>query len=369
MMKPVSDAIASDLTGLGKTTSGLARARRAWRFSVARTDVSVRRSPAVIGPSTAAVGASRRPPRPSRWPLVAVLLVIGATLAAGVAISGVGQREPQPQTIEFPVQGLTRYIDSFGTPRLAGTRDAHNNVGVDIFATAGAPVLAVMDGTIVESIVDRRAIYGRTFVLAAANGDRYRYAGVSDVLETGRRVRRGEQLTRVALTITGSRPRLYLERTIRAGQGEIVINVYQQLRRAEGRPIGRIEQRVVRGIVIAADAAGPLESLLADAEAAGFRLTGSGYRSPEDVIALRRAACGPTARDITDKPAQQCSPPTARPGESALESGRAIDLSNVGNGKRLRRTDRVYSWLLVHGPRHGWYNPSASAPWRWEIGR
>jgi hypothetical protein len=299
---------------------------------------------------------------------------MAVAMIAGAALMVARPQQPVPpaERLVFPVWGPTSYIDSFGTPRLAGTPDAHVNTGVDVYATGDAAVAAVAAGRITATGVDRRQMYGRFFVLETRSGDRYRYAGVSSNVPLGREVATGEPLTSVALTIAGNRPRLFLERSVRVGGSWRPVNVYQQLRRAEGRAVGRIETRRVHGIEVAADVAASLEALLAGAEQAGFVLSGAGYRSPAEVGRLRRAACGPTQADVVSKPAEQCRPPVDRPGESPLETGRAVDLRIVpfggtAAGRRLRRTDRAFAWLLVNGERSGWVNPSAAAPWRWEF--
>lgn len=52
----------------------------------------------------------------------------------------------------------------------------------------------------------------------------------------------------------------------------------------------------------------------------------SGRRSIEEQVQLRRAHCGTSWADIWRKPAGQCSPPTAIPGQSKHQTGLAVDL-------------------------------------------
>ena len=52
---------------------------------------------------------------------------------------------------------------------------------------------------------------------------------------------------------------------------------------------------------------------------------GWGWRSQARQIELREANCGSNNYDIWEKPASQCSPPTARPGYSSHQDGLAID--------------------------------------------
>jgi peptidoglycan hydrolase CwlO-like protein len=62
----------------------------------------------------------------------------------------------------------------------------------------------------------------------------------------------------------------------------------------------------------------------------GVPLCGSGYRDPEQQIQLRREHCGTSQYAIYEMPSYQCSPPTARPGNSMHEQGLAIDFTCSG---------------------------------------
>lgn len=316
--------------------------------------------------------AARRRPAPGAAATVLVLCIAAAAVLSVPFIGPTPKPAASAERLVFPVAGSTSYIDSFGTPRMAGTPDEHLNTGVDIFATSGAAVSAVAAGRIVASGIDHRSIYGHSLVLESTAGDRYRYAGLAADVTVGRTVAAGEQMSSVALTTTGWRPRLFLERTVLIGSTWTPVNVYQQLRVAEGRSIGGIVLRDAAGTALAADVAAGFAALHADAGRAGFRLDVVGYRSPEEHRRLRRAACGPTRADIEDRPAHLCSPPVPKPGEDLLGTGRAVELrlatANGDTPRLLRRTDRAYAWLLVHGPPRGWVNPTAAAPWRWEFG-
>ncbi len=95
----------------------------------------------------------------------------------------------------------------------------------------------------------------------------------------------------------------------------------------------------------------------------GVSLGGSGYRSTQRQIELRRANCGPTDYDIWDRPASSCSPPTAKPGRSMHEQGRAIDLLYEG---RLitSHSNPGYVWLAANAADYGLFN-LPSEPWHW----
>jgi len=115
----------------------------------------------------------------------------------------------------------------------------------------------------------------------------------------------------------------------------------------------------VRGITVATEIAGRLEALLAAAQADGFSLSGSGYRSSDAQIAARRANCG---GDVYNKPASQCRPPTARPGQSMHERGLAVDFT--WNGRLLSSGSPAFRWLSANAGRFGLFNLPRE-PWHW----
>ena len=99
------------------------------------------------------------------------------------------------------------------------------------------------------------------------------------------------------------------------------------------------------------------------AASAGLTLAGGGYRSYEAQVAVRRANCGTSHYDIYDKPAKQCSPPTARPGQSLHERGLAIDITV--NGSLIRSRDSAgFRWLAANAASYGLYN-LPSEEWHW----
>jgi hypothetical protein len=115
----------------------------------------------------------------------------------------------------------------------------------------------------------------------------------------------------------------------------------------------------VRGITVDASIADQLEQLLAAAEANGLLLNGSGYRSHDRQIELRRAHCGTSNYAIYEMPSSQCSPPTARPGNSLHEQGLAIDFVNCSS-----RSTACHQWLAANAATYGLYN-LPSEPWHW----
>jgi len=119
----------------------------------------------------------------------------------------------------------------------------------------------------------------------------------------------------------------------------------------------------VRGITVSSSIAGQLASLLSASDGAGLSLSGGGYRSSAAQIQTRRNNCGPSNYDIYEKPASQCSPPTAKPGSSMHERGLAIDFTSRGS-TISSRSNPAYLWLAGNAGRFGFRN-LPSEPWHW----
>lgn len=123
----------------------------------------------------------------------------------------------------------------------------------------------------------------------------------------------------------------------------------------------------VEGITVSVEIAGNVGALVQAAHAAGFELTGAGYRDTAQQIALRRAHCGTTDYAVYEMPPSQCSPPTARPGESMHERGLAIDFS-CGGALITSRSTACYQWLAAHAGAHGLIELTSGAePWHWSV--
>lgn len=105
--------------------------------------------------------------------------------------------------------------------------------------------------------------------------------------------------------------------------------------------------------------------LFEEAFAQGIDLAGWGYRPIQRQIELRAAHCGGTEADIWHKPAFECAPPTARPGFSRHEQGRAIDFTFNG-ASITSHTNAGFQWLAANAPKYGFVN-LASEPWHWSI--
>lgn len=128
-------------------------------------------------------------------------------------------------------------------------------------------------------------------------------------------------------------------------------------------PSGRVVG--VGGIQVDSTIAEPLAALLAAAEAAGVRLAGGGYRDGAAQLALRAQNCGATDYGRYERPASECSPPTARPGHSMHEQGLAIDFTYDG-AVIGTRSSPAYRWLAANASRFGFYN-LPSEPWHWSV--
>lgn len=117
----------------------------------------------------------------------------------------------------------------------------------------------------------------------------------------------------------------------------------------------------VRGFTVHAEIADELEAMLAAAEADGITFGGSAYRSTQRQIELRVANCGPTEYDVWYRPASSCSPPTAVPGRSLHEQGRALDLTYDG-ALITSRANVGFQWLAANASTFGFFN-LPSEPW------
>lgn len=112
---------------------------------------------------------------------------------------------------------------------------------------------------------------------------------------------------------------------------------------------------------VAASWAPNVSRMLAAASADGVTLTGSGWRSPERQIELRRQHCGTSHYAIYQAPSSSCSPPTAIPGTSRHERGLAIDFANCSS-----RSSACYRWLAGNAAAFGVLN-LPSEPWHWSV--
>ena len=88
-------------------------------------------------------------------------------------------------------------------------------------------------------------------------------------------------------------------------------------------------------------------------------LSGSGSRTYAQQVSLRQQHGCP---DIYNSPSSQCAPPTARPGHSKHESGKAVDFNC--NGAGMTKENVCFVWLQQNAITYGFKN-LASEPWHW----
>lgn len=81
----------------------------------------------------------------------------------------------------FPVTPPFNFVDTFGAPRMTGTKYQHSHEGTDIFGAYGSPVLAVSRGVIVRMGV--ATLGGNKLWLKSTDGTEYYYAHLSAFVE------------------------------------------------------------------------------------------------------------------------------------------------------------------------------------------
>jgi D-alanyl-D-alanine carboxypeptidase len=118
----------------------------------------------------------------------------------------------------------------------------------------------------------------------------------------------------------------------------------------------------VYGTTVNKIAAYPFQQMVDAAAKAGIRLSGGGFRTKEQQIALRtRNGCP----DVWAAPASSCRVPTAIPGRSLHELGLAVDLTAGGKSISSRKS-AAFVWLAANAGRYGFVN-LPSEPWHWSI--
>jgi LAS superfamily LD-carboxypeptidase LdcB len=120
-----------------------------------------------------------------------------------------------------------------------------------------------------------------------------------------------------------------------------------------------------KGIEVHVDIVDDIRRLLIDAAADGIDLAGGGYRDPAAQIRVRQNNCGTSYYAVYEMPSSQCRPPTARPGRSQHEQGKAIDFTY--NGRLITsRSGPGWEWLKANAAQYGLYN-LPSEPWHWSV--
>ena len=122
----------------------------------------------------------------------------------------------------------------------------------------------------------------------------------------------------------------------------------------------------IGGFWVHVEIADNFEKMLAAAKADGITFGGWAYRDHAAQIRLRKAHCGGSSNyAVYQKPSSQCSPPTARPGRSQHELGKAIDFT-YGGRTIGSRSNTGYKWLAKNAANYGFYN-LPSEPWHWSV--
>lgn len=132
-----------------------------------------------------------------------------------------------------------------------------------------------------------------------------------------------------------------------------------------GIPVPLPDAEPIFSIEVHEDIAAQTRALYQMAFDEGIDLGGWGYRPIQRQIELRAAHCGGTDYDIWHKPVFECAPPTARPGFSKHEQGRAIDFTLSGSS--IQTQDNAgFHWLKANAPQFGFVNLDTE-PWHWSI--
>ena len=118
----------------------------------------------------------------------------------------------------------------------------------------------------------------------------------------------------------------------------------------------------VYGVTVNKIIAYPLQRMIDDAAKAGIQLSGGGFRTIQQQIALRTINGCP---DVWTAPSSSCRIPTAIPGRSLHELGLALDLTS-GRKTINDRNSSAFKWLAANAGRYGFVN-LPSEPWHWSI--
>ncbi|MEU4425940.1 M15 family metallopeptidase [Actinoplanes sp. NPDC024001] len=118
----------------------------------------------------------------------------------------------------------------------------------------------------------------------------------------------------------------------------------------------------VYGVTVNKVVAYPFQRMIDDAARAGIKISGGGFRTKEQQIALRKSNSCP---DVWTAPASSCRVPTAIPGRSLHEVGLAVDLTSGGKSINTRKSP-AFKWLAANAGRYGFVN-LPSEPWHWSI--
>jgi hypothetical protein len=121
--------------------------------------------------------------------------------------------------------------------------------------------------------------------------------------------------------------------------------------------LGSVTVQLWRGFKMEAGFLARFQPLWFAAQGDGLELSGGGFRTEAGQIALRKENCP----DWQNSRSSDCSPPTAKPGQSNHEKGMAVDLENAST-----RSTEVYQWMAANAESFGIYNLPSEA-WHWSI--
>lgn len=131
----------------------------------------------------------------------------------------------------------------------------------------------------------------------------------------------------------------------------------------EPEPVPTLPTTVaIAPITVNVEIAAQVQALIGAARSDGINMHGGGYRPVADQITLRIAHCGTSGYDMFEKPAGECSPPTARPGFSQHELGLAVDFTV--DGSILTPGSPGFNWMVANAGTYGLINLPSEA-WHW----
>ncbi|HVF12818.1 MAG TPA: peptidoglycan DD-metalloendopeptidase family protein [Actinomycetota bacterium] len=148
--------------------------------------------------------------------------VEGSLRATGKEYEAVrAEVEKRKSGFAFPVKAPYSYSNSYGAPRMEGTKYYHSHEGTDIFALSGTPILAVVDG-VLENV--GTAPLGGIKLWLRSPGDNwsYYYAHLSSYatgVASGVRVKKGQVIGYVGNTgnARGTPPHVHFETHVPSG--------------------------------------------------------------------------------------------------------------------------------------------------------
>lgn len=193
----------------------------------------------------------------------------------------------------FPVAPPFSFVDTFGAPRMTGTKYEHSHEGVDIFAARGTPLLATTRGVIARKGV--AVLGGNKLWLVGADGTQYYYAHLTQFapgIEDGSIVEAGQVIGSVGNTGNAITTPPHLHFEIHPGGGDAInpFPILDAVRRSDlsqllavsntlngGGPVTTTipEGQVFAGIGVTQDVALDPEAAIAEAEKSATTIPGS----------------------------------------------------------------------------------------------